>query len=94
MITSTSSSTPPSQTWLGLFLGSLISFLAPGAAVLGLSVLDESPGGQMILQAEWVKAVVAAIVSYAAAEARGRVLTTRETRRLTQEQTGEAHQDG
>lgn len=46
-------------------------FLAPGASIIGLSVLPGSDGGTSITQAEWISAVVAAIVTSAAVGATG-----------------------
>lgn len=54
---------------LGRFLGALIAFLAPGAAVVGAAVLVGSPGGPRITGGEWVTACVAAIVASAAIDA-------------------------
>lgn len=64
-----SSSTRPRGDALGAFLGALIAFLAPGAAVVGAAVLVASPGGSEITAGEWVTAGVAAIVASAAIDA-------------------------
>lgn len=64
-----SSSIPPRGEALGQFLGSLIAFIAPGAAVVGAAVLVSSPGGPRVTAAEWITAAVAAIVASAAIEA-------------------------
>ena len=55
---------------LGDFLEGLITFLAPGASVVGAAVLMGSPGGERITAAEWITACVAAVVTSAAIDAR------------------------
>lgn len=72
---------PPRGESLGQFLGALIAFIAPGAAVVGAAVLVSSPGGSDITGAEWVTASVAAIVASAAIDAQvGRKVKREEAR--------------
>ena len=74
----------PPESWatsLGAFLAALIAFLAPGAAVLGASVLVASEGGEQVTGGEWVTCCVAAIVASAAGEARAARRVTAEARR-------------
>lgn len=72
-------------SWLGGFLGALVGFLAPGAAVLGAAVLTSSVGGEDITKGEWITAAVAALVASAAAEARSPRMVSREQRRAATE---------
>lgn len=65
----------------GRFLAALVAFLAPGAAVLGASVLAASAGGEAVTQGEWITCAVAAIVASAAGEARAARQVNVETRR-------------
>lgn len=55
--------------WLNSFLGSLLAFLAPGAAVVGAALLVSSPGAQHVTSEEWLAAAVAAVVTSAAVRA-------------------------
>lgn len=48
------------------YLKAIAGFVAPGAVLVGAAVLESSPAGERITQAEWVTAVVACIVSAAA----------------------------
>lgn len=42
---------------------SIVAFIAPGAVLLGAATMDETPGGESITQGEFVRAVVAMIVT-------------------------------
>jgi hypothetical protein len=79
-------------TWLGEFLGALLAFVAPGAAVLGAAVLTSSAAGERISGGEWVTAAVAAVVASAAAQVRDGRGQHREALRADQAATTEAHQ--
>jgi hypothetical protein len=59
----------PSVGWLNGFLGSLLAFLAPGAAVVGAALLVSSPGAGHVTAEEWIAACVAAVVTSAAVRA-------------------------
>lgn len=41
----------------------VVGFIAPGAVVIGASVLEASSGGTSITQGEWITAVVAMVVT-------------------------------
>lgn len=60
---------PRKVRWLNNFLGSLLAFLAPGAAVVGAALLVGSPGGTIVTAEEWIAACVAAVVTSAAVRA-------------------------
>lgn len=78
-----SSSTAPSPGALGRFLGALVAFLAPGAAVVGAAVLTASPGGEQVTAGEWIAAAVACVVASAAIEAQvSHRVRVKETERL------------
>lgn len=47
------------------FWKALIAFAAPGASVLAMAVLPGGDGGSHITQAEWVTALVAAVITSA-----------------------------
>lgn len=49
----------------------IIGFVAPGAVVVGASVLEGSDGGSAITQAELVTALVACVVTAAGVAAKG-----------------------
>lgn len=48
----------------------VIAFMAPGAVMIGSAVLENSAGGEMITQGEWITALVAAVVASAGVAAK------------------------
>ena len=44
----------------------VFGFVAPGVALLGAAVTEQSPGGSSITTAEWVTAVIACVVTASA----------------------------
>lgn len=63
------SSMRPSVRAMNGFLGSLLAFLAPGAAVVGAALLVSSPGAETVTSEEWLAACVAAVITSAAVRA-------------------------
>lgn len=57
------------QNWQHYWKG-ILGFIAPGAVIIGASVLEKSDGGTAITTAEWVTAAVAMIVTGAAVTAK------------------------
>lgn len=53
------------------FWKAIIGFVAPGAAVIGMSILPGGDGGSHLTQAEWITALVAAIITAAGVAAKG-----------------------
>lgn len=53
------------KNWQAYWKG-ILGFIAPGAVIIGSSVLESSDGGTAITSAEWITAVVAMIVTGAA----------------------------
>lgn len=51
------------MTTVSRYWKAVVGFAAPGAVVIGASVLDQSAGGDHITQAEWVTALVACVVT-------------------------------
>lgn len=48
---------------LGPYWKAVLAFIAPGAVIIGSSVLETSDAGTAITSAEWITAAVACIVS-------------------------------
>lgn len=43
----------------------IVGFIAPGAALIGAAVTDQSPGGEAITRGEWITGLVACITTAA-----------------------------
>jgi hypothetical protein len=55
---------------IGKYWKAVIGFVAPGAVVIGASLLEASDGGTAVTGAEWGTAAVAAIVTAAGVAAK------------------------
>ena len=56
----------PKRPWKAV-----VGFVAPGAVILGSSVLGGSDGGSHVTQAEWITAAVACVVTSGGVWAKG-----------------------
>lgn len=48
------------------YLKSVAAFFVPGAVLIGAATLEDSPAGEAIAQGEWIRALVACVVTSAA----------------------------